>query len=121
MRRMMPPSAAMVVALVALFVALSGTALAIGEKIVSLAKRALTAKKANMRVVRALALLLAVIALPLSAGSARAQSNILIPYLDTGWKYQVVPRWPTGIRSTGIRRLVFLCGRRRVWYPVFRL
>ena len=47
-RRLGLPSPAMTVALVALFVALSGTAFAVGEAIVPLAKRALTADKAKV-------------------------------------------------------------------------
>ena len=43
-----PPSPAMTVALVALFVALSGTAFAVGNAIVPLAKRALTADNAKV-------------------------------------------------------------------------
>jgi hypothetical protein len=43
-----PPSPAMAVALVALFVALSGTAFAVGSAIVPLAKRALTADNAKV-------------------------------------------------------------------------
>jgi hypothetical protein len=46
-RRIRLPSPAMTVALVALFVALSGTAFAVGEAMVPLAKRALTADKAT--------------------------------------------------------------------------
>ena len=42
-----PPSAAMTVALLALFVALSGTAFAVGSAVVPLAKRALTADNAK--------------------------------------------------------------------------
>ena len=47
-RRLGLPSPAMTVALVALFVALSGTAFAVGDAIVPLAKRALTADKAKV-------------------------------------------------------------------------
>jgi len=43
-----PPSPAMAVALVALFVALSGTAFAVGSAVVPLAKRALTADSAKV-------------------------------------------------------------------------
>jgi hypothetical protein len=43
-----PPSPAMAVALVALFVALSGTAFAVGNAVVPLAKRALTADNAKV-------------------------------------------------------------------------
>jgi hypothetical protein len=47
MRRFSHPSPALVVALVALFVALSGTAFAVGSAVVPLAKRALTADNAK--------------------------------------------------------------------------
>ncbi len=47
-RRPRLPSPAMAVALVALFIGLTGTAFAVGEKIVPLAKRALTADKAKV-------------------------------------------------------------------------
>ena len=47
-RRVRLPSPAMGVALVALFVALSGTAFAVGSTVVPLAKRALTADKAKV-------------------------------------------------------------------------
>ncbi len=47
MRRFSPPSPALVVALVALFVALSGTAFAVGNAVVPLAKRALVADNAK--------------------------------------------------------------------------
>ena len=51
MRKLQLPSPAMAVALVALFVALSGTAFAVGDAIVPLAKRALTADKAKVATV----------------------------------------------------------------------
>jgi len=47
-RRLRLPSPAMAVALVALFVALSGSALAVGSAIVPLAKRAMTADRAKV-------------------------------------------------------------------------
>lgn len=47
MRKLKLPSPAMAVALVSLFVALSGTALAVGDAIVPLAKRALNADNAK--------------------------------------------------------------------------
>jgi len=47
-RRLRLPSPAMTVALVALFVALSGSALAVGSTIVPLAKRAMTADRAKL-------------------------------------------------------------------------